>query len=248
MQAHRRLVAIVASDIVGYSRLIEADESATLTTIRELRRVVVDPLLAQHSGHTVKLMGDGAIFEFVSVVDAVAFATRLQEGVVAQQINTPQNKRVVLRVGVNVGDVVAEGDDLLGDGVNVAARLEQLCDPGSVLISGTAFDQLQGKLPFPIDFVGDQRVKNIARPVRTYRVRLRGTGRPWRLRARPYLSRMRLLVPLSALLLIGVAWIFWPVEDAHASRTIAVLPFDNLDGDVRWTRLAEGLSEDIITD
>ncbi|RUW19439.1 adenylate/guanylate cyclase domain-containing protein [Mesorhizobium sp. M4B.F.Ca.ET.215.01.1.1] len=248
MQAHRRLVAIVASDIVGYSRLIEADESATLTTIRELRRVVVDPLLAQHSGHTVKLMGDGAIFEFVSVVDAVAFATRLQEGVVAQQINTPQNKRIVLRVGVNVGDVVAEGDDLLGDGVNVAARLEQLCDPGSVLISGTAFDQLQGKLPFPIDFVGDQRVKNIARPVRTYRVRLRGTGRPWRLRARPYLSRRRLLAPLTALLLIGVAWIFWPVEDAHASRTIAVLPFDNLDGDARWTRLAEGLSEDIITD
>ena len=119
-------------------------------------------------------MGDGAIVEFGSVVDAVACAVALQKAVAERQANVPADRRIVFRIGINLGDVVVEGDDLLGDGVNVAARLEQLCEPGGVLVSGTAYDQLQGKLGLPLEFTGEQRVKNIERPVRAYRVRLDG--------------------------------------------------------------------------
>ena len=168
----RRLVAIMAADIVGYSRLIEADEAATLAAIKGLRRGLIDPLLGDRHGRIVKLMGDGAIVEFGSVVDAVACAVAIQEGLGAQQADMPADRRIVFRIGVNLGDVVVEGDDLLGDGVIVAARLEQLCEPGGVLVSGTAYDHLQGKLDRPLEFLGEQQVKNIARPVRVYRVRL----------------------------------------------------------------------------
>ena len=248
-QAHRRLVAIMAADIVGYSRLMEADETATLTAIRDLRRRVFDPLLTEYSGHIVKLMGDGAILEFGSVVEAVACAVAMQKTIATHQVEVPTDHQIVFRIGMNLGDVVAEGDDLFGDGVNVAARLEQLCEPGSILISGTAFDQLQGKLDVPIDYAGLQRVKNIARPVRTYRVRFPGTGRPWRLRFRPHLARIRWAAALLvALVLIGTSWVLWSVDQSSSKRTVAVLPFDNLDGDARWGRLAVGLSQDIITD
>ena len=174
----RRLAAILAADVVGYSRLIENDEASTLAAIRKLRAEVIDPLLAKHHGRIVKLMGDGAIVEFGSVVDAVSCAVALQKDVAAAQAEIPVERRIVFRIGINLGDVVVEGDDLLGDGVNVAARLEQLCDPGGVLLSGSAHDQLQGKIGLPLDYTGDQRVKNIARPVRTYRVRFEGSGRP----------------------------------------------------------------------
>ena len=172
----RRLAAILAADVVGYSRLVEKDEAGTLAAIRKLRAEVIDPLLAKHKGRIVKLMGDGAIVEFGSVVDAVSCAVALQKEIAAAQAEVPAERRIVFRIGVNLGDVVVEGDDLLGDGVNVAARLEQLCDPGGVLISGTAYDHLQGKLGLPLDFAGEQQVKNIAEPVRTYRVRLAGGG------------------------------------------------------------------------
>ena len=119
-------------------------------------------------------MGDGAIVEFASVVDAVACAVAMQKAVADRQAKTPADRRIVFRIGVNLGDVVVEGDDLLGDGVNVAARLEQLCEPGGVLVSGTAYDHLQGRLGLPLEFTGEQQVKNIARPVRAYRVRLDG--------------------------------------------------------------------------
>ena len=172
--SERRLAAILAADVVGYSRLIESDETSTLAAIRKLRAEVIDPLLAKHHGRIVKLMGDGAIVEFGSVVDAVSCAVALQKETAAAQAEVPAERRIVFRIGINLGDVVVEGDDLLGDGVNVAARLEQLCDPGGVLLSGTAYDQMRGKLGLPLDFAGEQKVKNIAEPVRAYRVRLDG--------------------------------------------------------------------------
>ena len=178
-RVERRLAAILAADIVGYSRLIEQDEAATLAAIKGLREQAIDPLLAEHKGRIVKLMGDGAIVEFASVVDAVACAVAVQKAVADRQAKTPADRRIVFRIGVNLGDVVVEGDDLLGDGVNVAARLEQLCEPGGVLVSGTAFDHLQGRLGMPLEFTGEQQVKNIARPVRAYRVRLDGSRRGW---------------------------------------------------------------------
>jgi TolB-like protein/class 3 adenylate cyclase/tetratricopeptide (TPR) repeat protein len=250
VRAERRLVAIMAADIVGYSRLIEADEASTLSTIRDLRREVIDPLLSVHHGRIVKLMGDGAIVEFGSVVDAVASAVAMQKGIAARQQEVAPERHIVFRIGVNLGDVVVEGEDLLGDGVNIAARLEQLCPPGGILVSGTAYDQLQGKLGVPLEFAGEQQVKNIARPIRTYRVQLDGAKGTWRLRARQHLSRTRLAAAmLLALLLVGTsAWWFWPVETAGAKPSIAVLPFNNYGGDQAAGRLADGITEDIITD
>ena len=149
-RVERRLAAILAADIVGYSRLIEQDEAGTLAAIKALREQAIDPLLAEHKGRIVKLMGDGAIVEFASVVDAVACAVAVQKAVADRQAKTPPDRRIVFRIGVNLGDVVVEGDDLMGDGVNIAARLEQLCEPGGVLVSGTAFDHLQGRLGLPL--------------------------------------------------------------------------------------------------
>jgi TolB-like protein/class 3 adenylate cyclase len=247
----RRLAAILAADIVGYSRLVETDEAGTLAALRKLRAEMIDPLLGKHKGRIVKLMGDGAIVEFGSVVDAVSCAVALQKETAAAQAEVPADRRIFLRIGVNLGDVVVEGDDLLGDGVNVAARLEQLSDPGGVLISGTAYDQLRGKLELPLDFAGEQRVKNIAEAVRTYRVRLAGGGSiPWRLRFRQHrkgLLRAAALV-IAATLIGGGAWWLRPVEPASASTSVAVLPFDNLGGDEQTGRLADGITEDIITD
>src|SRR5919202_5613540 len=173
----RRLAAIVAADVVGYSRLVEQDEKGTLVSIRALRREVLEPLLAEHHGRIVKLMGDGIIAEFASVVDAVSCAVAGQQRVAARQADVPPDRRIVFRVGVNLGDVVVEGDDLLGDGVNVAARLEQLCEPGGVLVSGTAYDHLRGELGRDLEYLGERRLKNIERPVRVYRL-TGGTAAP----------------------------------------------------------------------
>src|SRR5215218_3952041 len=153
-RAERRLAAILAADVVGYSRLVEHDEEATLTAFRELHRDIIDPLLAEYRGRIIKLMGDGALAEFGSVVDAVSCARAVQVRVAEQQEAVVPERRIVFRIGINLGDVVVEDGDLLGDGVNIAARLEQLCEPGEILISGTAYDQLQGKLTVPLDFVG----------------------------------------------------------------------------------------------
>ena len=145
-------------------------------------------------------MGDGAIVEFASVVDAVACAVAVQKAVADRQAKTPADRRIVFRIGVNLGDVVVEGDDLMGDGVNVAARLEQLCEPGGVLVSGTAFDHLQGRLGMPLEFTGEQQVKNIARPVRAYRVRLDGVSGPVRQPRSPSPRGQRLLLTAAAAL------------------------------------------------
>lgn len=224
-RVERRLAAILAADIVGYSRLVGRDEAGTLGTIKHLRETAIDPLLAEHRGRIVKLMGDGAIVEFGSVVDAVACAVALQKAVAGAQGSTPADQRIVFRIGINLGDVVVDGDDLLGDGVNVAARLEQLCEAGGVLVSGTAYDQLQGKLGLPLEFTGEQRVKNIERPVRAYRVRL--DGKPAR-RPNVRLPRRGVVgLLLLAPILAGLAgWWLWPASPKATSRpVVAVLPF-----------------------
>jgi hypothetical protein len=211
---------------------------------------VIDPLLSVHHGRIIKLMGDGAIVEFGSVVDAVASAVALQKGIAARQQEVAPERRIVFRIGVNLGDVVVEGEDLLGDGVNVAARLEQLCPPGDVLVSSTVYDQLQGKLGVPLKFVGEQQVKNIARRVRTYRVQLNGAEGSWQLRARRHLGRAKLMAALfiGPFLVVVGAWWFWPIEVATGKPAIAVLPFNNYGGDQTTQRLADGITEDIITD
>ncbi len=246
----RRLAAILVADVVEYSRLVEADEARTLAAIRKLRSEVFDPLLSRHHGRVVKLIGDGVIAEFGSVVDAVNCAVAVQKSAVSQ-VDSPSDGRVMLRIGVNLGDVVVEGDDLLGDGVNIAARLEQICPPGGVLVSGTAYDQLRGKLDLPLDFAGDQRVKNISQPVRTYSVRFDGAKRIWGLRTRSLRRYAPLTLVLIASAIAAGAAVWWlqPTEPVLAGKpSIAVLPFANIGGDETTGRFADGITEDIITD
>jgi len=165
--ARRRLAAILAADVVGYSALMERDEDRTLARLKAHRREFVEPLIAEHQGRTVKLMGDGALVEFASVVDAARCAVLIQQGMAEREAGVPDAERIRLRIGINLGDVVREEDgDLYGDGVNIAARLEQLAEPGGVVVSGTAYDQLHGKLDLALEFAGEQRVKNIERLVR----------------------------------------------------------------------------------
>jgi TolB-like protein len=249
-RAERRLAAIVVADIVGYSRLIEADEAGTLSTIKSLRTAAIEPLVSEYRGRIVKLMGDGVILEFASVVDAVACAVAIQKAVAVRQTEVSPERRITYRIGTNLGDVVVEGDDLLGDGVNVAARLEQLCPPGGVLVSGTAYDQMKGKLDILLDYVGQQQVKNIAEPVRTYSVRLEGLRPSWRLTTRRYRRFLPTVIGVLILLALAGGAIWWmkPVEHGLTKASIAVLPFDSYGGDEATGRLASGITEDIITD
>lgn len=256
-RAERRLAAIMAADIVGYSRLVEQDEAGTLAAVRALRQELIEPLLAVHHGRIVKLMGDGAIAEFASVVEAVDCAVAVQRGAAARQAEVPAEQRILFRIGVNLGDVVVEGDgDLLGDGVNVAARLERLCEPGGVLVSGTAYDHLQGKLDLPLECAGEQRVKNIERPVRVYRMRPDAEASDARRRPRLWtlVAAMAALAPVA---LAGFGGLWWragidtravdPVLAIPAGPTIAVLPFANLSGDPEQAYLSEGMAEEITT-
>jgi len=218
-RVERRLAAVLAADMVGYSRLMERDEQGTLERLKARRRELVGPLVAAHRGRIVKLMGDGALVEFASVVDAVACAVAVQGGMAEREAGVPEAERIRFRIGVNLGDVIVEGTDLLGDGVNVAARLEQLAEPDGVVISGTAFDQLRGGFGWTFAPLGEQHLKNIERPVRVYRMVLGGGARP---PERPAL----------------------PLPD---KPSLAVLPFDNLSGDPEQGYFADGIVEDITT-
>jgi class 3 adenylate cyclase len=250
-QLDRRLLAILAADVVGYSRMMDADEPGTIARLKVVRSKILDPLIALHRGRLVKLMGDGALITFDSVVDAVTCAIEMQQAMGAYNEALPEAERMVLRVGINLGDVAVVDDDIYGEGVNVAARLEQLCEPGGVLVSGTAFDQLQGKLGLPLDFAGEQQVKNISRPVRTYRARLDGIEKPVR-RSLKTVSFPATKVAAVAILLIGITggWWLWSGSRnaAVATPTVAVLPFDNMSNDPADGRLADGITEDVITD
>jgi TolB-like protein/class 3 adenylate cyclase len=246
-QLERRMLAILAADVVGYSRQMEADEAGTIARVTAARLEVIEPLLSQHRGRLVKLMGDGALAVFESVVDAVACAAAVQRGMVSWNAGRTDGEHLVLRIGVNLGDVALLDGDVYGDGVNVAARLEQLCEPGGIMVSGTAFDHLQGKLGFPLEFAGNQKVKNISRPVRAYRARLDGPPGPTKWRA-PRLP-LRALAAALVLLAAGGGWWLWSSRSAPSdSASIAVLPFDNLGGDEATARLADGISEDIVTE
>jgi adenylate cyclase len=194
----RRLAAVLAADVVGFARLMEREEDGTLARLKAHRKELVEPLVARHHGRTVNLMGDGALCEFASVVDAVRCAVLIQEGMAERERTVQEAERIRFHIGINVGDVVHEEDgDPYGDGVNVAAHLERLADPGGVVVSGTAHDHLQGKLDVPLEVTGEQRVKNIERPVRAYRVLLADT-KP---RRRPGIRR----VPLAAAVLVALA-------------------------------------------
>lgn len=219
-RAERRLAAILAADVVGYSRLVEHDEAGTLSALKVLRREVIDPLLAEHQGRIVKLMGDGALVEFGSVVDAVACAVAIQKGVAENQADIPTERRIIFRIGVNLGDVIHEVDgDLYGDGVNIAARLQTLADPGGICISGTAYDHLQGKLDCDYEYLGERALKNMERPVRLYRPLLEGTT-------------ARTASPRPAL---------------PDRPSIAVLPFNAMSADPEQDFFSDGLTEDITT-
>jgi len=216
-RAERRLAAILAADVVGYSRLVEHDEARTLSALKVLRQEVIDPLLAEHQGRIVKLMGDGALVEFGSVVDAVACAAAIQRNVAENQVDIPTERRIIFRIGVNLGDVIHEVDgDLYGDGVNIAARLQTLADPGGVCISGTTYDHLQGKLDCDYEYLGERALKNMERPVRLYRLLLEGTART--------------ASPRPAL---------------PDRPSIAVLPFNAMCADPEQDFFSDGLTEDI---
>ncbi|RWK52760.1 adenylate/guanylate cyclase domain-containing protein [Mesorhizobium sp.] len=244
----RKLLAILAADMAGYSKAMEADEAGTIARLRAVRTEVIDPAIARHHGRIIKLMGDGALVAFDSVVDAVACAVEIQTVSGTRNAGLPEAERAVFRIGVNLGDVALVDDDVYGDGVNVAARLEQLAEPGGVMVSGTAYDHLQGKLDCPFDFVSEQRVKNISRPVRIYRLRLDGkrVRRPFR-QIMPHWAA----IGAAAILVLGLtgAWsFFFQPAPLSAKPLVAVLPFANYGGDDATGRLANGLTEDIITD
>jgi adenylate cyclase len=181
-RAQRRLAAILAADVVGYSRLMEQDEAGTLAALKMRRQDVLAPVVAQHHGRVVKVMGDGVLVEFASAVDAVQCAVELRKAFAGSNEGLAESSRIVLRIGVNLGYVIVEGQDIYGDGVNVAARLEGMAEPGSIYISGTVHDHVSGKLMLAFDDLGERTLKNIAKPVKVYRA---GSGWADKSTARP---------------------------------------------------------------
>ena len=220
----RRLAAILAADVAGSCRLIGIDEEGTLARLKALRRTLFDPKIAEHHGRVVKNTGDGAIAEFASVVDAVRCADEIQRGMAEQNINVPQDKRIELRIGIHVGDIIIEENDIFGDGVNIAVRLEGIAEPGGIRISDDARRQIRGKVDVTFEDLGSQSLKNIAEPMRVWRV--------------PY-GRAVPAVPNR-----------WPVDETLAlpnKPSIAVLPFTNLSSDPEQEYFADGMVDDIIT-
>src|SRR5215472_4086220 len=164
-RVQRRLAAILAADVVGYSRMMQADEAGTLATLKSRRTEILQPLVSKHHGRIIKVMGDGVLVEFASAVAAVSCAVALQEAMAVANEGAEESRRVVLRIGINLGDVMVEGGDLYGDGVNIASRLEEIAEPGSIYIAGSIYDQVKGKLKMAFEDFGRQAVKNIADPV-----------------------------------------------------------------------------------
>src|ERR1700730_7943881 len=175
--ATRRLAAILAADVVGYSRLMGADEEGTHERFKTHLRQLVDPKIKEHRGRIVKNTGDGMLVEFQSVVDAVRSAVEIQRAMIGCNANVPEDRRISFRMGINLGDVIVEPEDIFGDGVNVAARLEALAEPDGICISRVVRDQIRDKLPHPLEDMGEQCVKNIARPVHVYSLRLDAEGK-----------------------------------------------------------------------
>jgi adenylate cyclase len=216
----RKLAAILAADVVGYSRLMGEDETDTLAALKAHLAELIEPAIAARRGRVVKLMGDGVLAEFASVVDAVDCAAEIQQAMPARNADAAEGRRIAFRIGINLGDVIVDGEDIHGDGVNVAARLEGLAEPGGIALSAAAYDQVEGKVEAAFVDAGQHSMKNIAKPVRVYRARLAATG----------------TAPVA--------------EDAHAATgkpSIAVLPFANMSADPDQEFFADGITEDIIT-
>jgi adenylate cyclase len=262
----RKLSAILAADVVGYSRLMGLDEEGTLERFKAHRAELIDRKIAEHQGRIVKTTGDGLLVEFSSVVDAVRCAVEIQRDMAERNAGVPQDRRIDFRIGINLGDIIVDGDDIYGDGVNVAARLEALAEPGGICVSRTVCDHVQDKLSFAFEDLGDQRVKNIARPVHVMRVVFDATMPAVRtVRVGLGVSRRRLWLGALAVLLvlaIGGAAIWrlglWHgvlpavstdlAAEAGGDRpSIAVLPFANL-GDMPRDVLADGLTEDVVSE
>ncbi len=219
----RRLAAILSADMVGYSRLMGMDEAGTLSRLNVLRRELIDPTIAAHFGRIVKLMGDGALVEFASAVDAVTCAIEIQRRFRDRDAGGSEANPIQFRIGINVGDIIIEGDDILGDGVNIATRIEGIAEPGGISISEDAWRQVQGKVAGNFVDAGEQSFKNIARPVRVYRLDLAR-----KVASTPEVSR--------------------PLPTPPDRPSIAVLAFNNMSGDPEQEYFSDGISEDIITD
>lgn len=244
----RRLAAIFAADVVGYSRMMGADEEGTLARLKGLRAELLDPAVAEFRGRIFKTTGDGILAEFPSVVDAVQCASKVQTALARHDPQGAPERRIVLRIGINLGDVIVEGDDLYGDGVNVAARLEGICDPGGVAVSGSAYDQVRGKTALEFLDRGEHTVKNIARPVRVYALDLRRYGVA--VGRRTLFNKARAFQVVLAAALIGTfafGYYYYNRKPRDASAaTIAVLPFANQSGDPKRDYFSDGITEDII--
>src|SRR3984893_2757004 len=171
-RVERRLAAILAADVAGYSRLMGVDEEGTLAALKRHRSELIDPKIAEHRGRTVKTTGDGALVEFASAVDAVRCATEIQRAVAGRNADVPEDRRIEFRIGINVGDIIFDEGDIYGDGVNIAARVQTLAKAGAICLSDNAYQQVKGKLALDVSDMGEQQLKNIARPVRVYNVRL----------------------------------------------------------------------------
>ena len=217
-RAERRLAAILVADVVGYSRLMGRDDTGTLARLTACRRELLEPVVTEHHGRIINFPGDNALCEFASVVDAVECAVTIQRGVAERERDVPRPERIYFRIGVNLADILAEERGVYGDGVNVAARLEQLCEPGGVAVSGTAYDHLRGRLERELEYVGERRLKNIEQPVRVYRV---------------------ILGQLAASAAV-------PLRPERPS--IAVLPFTNMSSSPEQDFFGDGIADDLITD
>ena len=232
MTATRKLAAILAADVVGFSRMTGADEDRTLARLRALRSDLIDPTISVHNGRVVKRTGDGALVEFRSVVDAVRCAIEVQNAMVERNAGLPEDRRIVFRIGVHLGDVVEESDgDLMGDGVNIAARLEGIAQPGAICLSEDAFRQVRARLDLTVSDIGEVQLKNIAQPIRAYSLEV---GVPAEAKSA---APTKPAVPESGL-------VFAPPD----KPSIAVLAFQNMSGDPEQEYFADGITEDVITD
>jgi class 3 adenylate cyclase len=227
-RVQRRLAAILSADVVGYSRLMSIDEAGTLARLKAMRRDLVDPQIAAHSGRTFKLMGDGALVEFASAVDAVTCAIEVQKQVKEHNSGSPEDSQIQFRIGINVGDIIVDGDDIYGDGVNVAARIQALADPGGIYISRGAAEQVRDKVPIKIETRGEQTVKNIARPIEVFCIIADDRDA---IVVAVHKSETGVQLPIVA-----------------EKPPIAVLAFNNMSGDAEQEYFSDGISEDIITD